>query len=204
MTNALLLAPSDDALLGDGRPATRVPLPRGETLVAARELVKPGAHIALVLAPDREDREWRVEDAVWGLAPRHVADRAAFRRRYRTHRVREDLLAQSRVFAPPWRRGQRCAIPLTGFAWWRRDDRGVRRGIAHASSCVLAAGLYVPAAAPDGSDMSAALVVRGTHDRLEPIVLPPASLEGWLARGPDEAMQMLAQLRDHPWRDQTR
>lgn len=211
MTTALILAASGDALLDDGRPATIVPLPHGETRVAARELVRPGAHVAIVLAGDEGDGEtpdFTIEDAIWGVAPRHVADRAGFRRRYRTHRARAETLLESRVFAPLWRRGQRCAIPLTGFSWWSRDAGGTfSRGSSHAhgAQAVLACGLYVPALAPDGSDMSAAIVVRESGNaRLQPLLLPLAALTRWLDPASADAADLLAALPDARWSDAPR
>lgn len=207
MATALILAASGDALLEDGRPATIVPLPCGTARVAARELVRPGARIAILLGDADDASETpgvMVEDATWGVAPRHVADRAAFRRRYHTHRARAESLEQSRVFAPLWRRGQRCAIPLTGFGWWSRDGDAFARGSSHAAGghCVLACGLYIPALAPDGSDLSAAILVRESRNgRLQPLLLPREQLERWLDPASVDAARLLVELPDASWTD---
>jgi putative SOS response-associated peptidase YedK len=183
MLTALTLAAQRDVLLEDGRPGLVLPLPDAPT-IAARH-VRPGQPIAVLLL---RDHDVVLDEAQWGVAPRHVAEPRAFARRYRTHRVFVERLAESRVFCPLWRRGQRCAIPFSGY-----DDRvrgaGVR--VVRAESPVAwGAGVYRAAALPDGSDLQAALILAaGT-----PMVVPGAALREWLdARTPaDEALALLA------------
>jgi putative SOS response-associated peptidase YedK len=179
---AITLAAQRDVLLDDGRAGLVLPLPDAPT-IAARH-VRPGQPIAVVIARDGEPL---LEEARWGVAPRHVADARAFARRYRTHRVFVERLAESRVFAPLWRRGQRCAIPFSGYDDFVRGEGA--RLVRAPSSVAWGAGVYRAASQPDGSDLDAAFILADGA----PLVVPFASLLGWLDRStePEEALGML-------------
>jgi putative SOS response-associated peptidase YedK len=169
MLTAITLAAQRDVVLEDGRAGLVLPLP-GAPTIAARH-VRPGQPLAVVLLRDAVPL---LEEASWGIAPRHAGDARRFAKRYRTHRVFVERLGESRVFAPLWRRGQRCAIPFSGY-----DDytRGEGASVVRAALPVAwAAGVYRGASLPDGSDLQAAMIL----DRGAPMVVPDAALVAWL------------------------
>ncbi|HET7845068.1 MAG TPA: SOS response-associated peptidase family protein [Xanthomonadales bacterium] len=185
MLTAITLAAQRDVLLDDGRAGLELPLPDRPT-IAARH-VRPGQPIAVVLL---RDGEVLLEEANWGVAPRHVAEPRKFAKRYRTHRVFVERLGTSRVFCPLWRRGQRCAIPFSGY-----DDfvRGEGARLVRAPAPVAwGAGVYRAPAQPDGSDLHAALVL----DDGAPMLVPGEALVEWLdpATEPDAALSLLRGL----------
>jgi putative SOS response-associated peptidase YedK len=184
MLTAIALAAQRDVLLEDGRPGLVLPLP-GAPTIAARH-VRPGQPIAVVLLRDGEPV---LEEASWGVAPRHVGEPRKFAKRYRTHRVFVERLGESRVFAPLWRRGQRCAIPFSGY-----DDfvRGAgTRSVSAATPVAWGAGVFRAPALPDGSDLHAALILRDGA----PLVVPDAALIAWL-EPETPADEALASLRE--------
>ena len=60
-------------------------------------------------------------DALWPLVPPWAKGEVT---RYSTANARAEGLSESRTFARPWRRGQRCLIPASGFYEWQ--DAGER------------------------------------------------------------------------------
>jgi len=184
---AITLSARPDVLLDDGRPGLTLPLADAPT-IAARH-VRPGQPVAIVLASDGVAM---LEEARWGIAPRHVADGRAFVRRYRTHRVFVERVGESRVFAPLWRRGQRCAIPFSAFDDFVRGE-GVR-SVAAGAPVAWAAGVYRAASEPDGSDLQAAFVLDESGG---PLVVPGPALAEWLdpAVAPTRALSLLQDLR---------
>lgn len=185
MLTAISLAAQRDVVLDDGRAGMVLPLPDSPT-IAARH-VRPGQPLAVVLARDGEPT---LEEAGWGVAPRHVSDGRAFARRYRTHRVFVQRLAESRVFAPLWKRGQRCAIPLSAYDDFVRGE-GVRL-VGVPGALAWAAGVYRAPSEPDGSDLQAAVLLGGEGG---PLLVAGDDLGAWIDAATD-AVAALALLRE--------
>lgn len=177
---AITIAAQRDVVLDDGRAGLALPLPDAPT-IAARH-VRPGEPIAVVLARDGEPQ---LDEANWGVAPRHVPDGRAFAKRYRTHRVFLERLAESRVFAPLWKRGQRCAIPLSAYDDFVRGE-GVRL-VRVPGIVAWAAGVYRAPREPDGSDLEAAFVL---GEGGGPLLVAGSDLAAWL----DAATEVVAAL----------
>jgi len=182
MLTAIVLTAQRDVLLEDGRAGLVLPLP-GAPTIAARH-VRPGQPIAVVLM---RDGEALLEEASWGVAPRHVAEPRAFAKRYRTHRVFVERLGTSRVFCPLWRRGQRCAIPFSGYDDFRRGEGG--SVVVAKTPVAWGAGVFRAPSQSDGSDLHAAMIL----DDGAPLVVPDARLLQWLdpATAPDAALALL-------------
>lgn len=153
----------------------------------------------------RHENELVAEEAVWPLVPVWSHGEVT---RYSTANARSESMRESRTYAKPWERGQRCLIPATGFFEWQdvgertkqpwtigplNDDFFVFGGLWEVSrtrddapvlSCTI---ITVPA-----NPLMREIHNAGKNRHRMPLVLAPEDRAVWLDGSTDDADGLVA------------
>lgn len=171
------------------------------TNYAPRVVVRP-TNRELVVRRAVDGRREMVE-ARWGLVPHWAADEKTG---YTTFNARDDKFRHASSFRDPWRRGQRCLVPVDGYI----ESRGPTGQKTHYfirardHGMLAFAGLYErwpgPAGAPPAEPLISYTILTTTgdktvapfHDRM-PVLLTTDEARGlWVGGGgPSEPLEAL-------------
>jgi putative SOS response-associated peptidase YedK len=141
----------------------------------------------------------------WGLVPRWARDGKAA---YSTINAKAETVTSKPAFRDPWRRGQRCIVPLDAFYEWEKRPDGTKQpyAIGRKDSRLMAvAGLWEAVTLPDGGILRSFTILTTTansllsqlHNRM-PVILAEADIPSWLGEVPATEAELAALLRPCP------
>jgi putative SOS response-associated peptidase YedK len=142
----------------------------------------------------------------WGLVPFFAHGVPP---KYSTINARVETIASAASYRGPWKRGQRCLLPATGFYEWHVNDDGRKQAyyIHLADQEVFGlAGLWDRSEAADGTVTESCTIVTMPANELMarihngrtrmPAILAKQDREAWLAGSPAEAQAALQPYPD--------
>ena len=142
----------------------------------------------------------------WGLVPFFAHGVPP---KYSTINARVETIESAASYRGPWKRGQRCLLPATGFYEWHVNDDGRKQAyyIHLADQDVFGlAGLWDRSTAADGSVVeSCTIITMPANDLMAqvhnararmPAILAREDREAWLAGSPAEAHAVLKPYPD--------
>lgn len=120
----------------------------------------------------------------WGLIPAFAHGQAG---KYNTINARIETVEKSPAYRGPWRRGQRCVVPVVGFYEWQgRQPHFIYRADGHQMGL---AGLWDRSASVESFTiitMPANELVGRIHAKQRmPAILQDDAVSAWLAGEPD-------------------
>jgi putative SOS response-associated peptidase YedK len=142
----------------------------------------------------------------WGLVPFFAHGVPP---KYSTINARIETLDSAASYRGPWRRGQRCLVPASGFYEWQLGEDGRKQAwyihLADQETFGLA-GLWDRSTAADGAVTESCTIVTMPANELMarihnsrtrmPGILRREDREAWLGGSPAEAMQVLQPYPD--------
>jgi len=149
-----------------------------------------------------------IEVGQWGMIPRSSPTRRPTTRDgtpMSTNNARRETLAKSWTFAPAWRAGQRCLIPVTSWVepYWGLGSRNVWWSFRRADGQPAAlAGLYSEWTDPETGELVPnytmitqpadghpvlSLMHRPGKEKRGVVMLEPCDWDAWLHGTPDQA-----------------
>lgn len=153
----------------------------------------------------------------WGLIPFFARGAPP---KFSTINARVEHIESGPVWRGPWKRGQRCILPASGFFEWHLTAGGSKQpfAIEVADQPVFGlAGLWDRSKRPDGTAVESCAIITLPASKLMatihnsgkrmPAILPIEARDTWLAGSPMAAKSVLTQYPDellHAYRVSTR
>ena len=174
-------------------------LPRAGLGLGARYNVAPSQAVAAVR---RVEGVLRLDLLRWGLVPFFAKGVPGA---YSTINARIETIETSASYRGPWKRGQRCLVPASGFYEWHVNADGSKRPffIGVADQAVFGfAGLWDRSVAADGTVLESCTIItlpanpllaeiHNVKQRM-PAILARADRDAWLGADPAAARAALS------------